>query len=278
MKRVLVLDNSHVGSLRAGYQNIVASNLDLQSLPEIIFAATTGSQGIEYDGKRVFVRDDHPRHQEFARTCGSSAVDLDEMDTIILVGGPTPLNARHYLTSSDIDIPPVPSPELICDVCSNIINRTFNAARPLYKNLVYNSEKDVVWLPNPCEPQLLNHYLLNGYLIGRGLQRIPGLQVQASYLPALDAKSPHSHKRFPKLSASIRDAFLQISRSIGLFGAILPPANLLSDDGFRTLAIYSKGSQNFYDEQMIHPDMDPHMNGDYGGELMSYILSHSLSA
>ena len=270
MKRILVAGNSHIGALKSGLGNYLKKQSSVCEEYEWTFAGTTGALDLMVDKGSLTVSPSSIRRQEFLITTGGQdLLDLESFEYIFLVGKFTPLDVRHFFS---VNLQPM-SVAVVSSIVKQIIGITF-LSDSVYSKLVQRSPGKCFWIPNPCEPEKVNSLLLTRFVsVPDVYQRIRGTNHKSCYLPFLDSISIKEQEIELLLSTAktIKDVSFSLASEKGLKGIIFPPDSVLKN-GFLTLSCYSKDSRHFSSD-IVHPEVDPHMNSDYGEIIISTVVS-----
>ena len=89
------------------------------------------------------------------------------------------------------------------------------------------------------------------------------------YYPSLDDETQFASLSY--IHSSIVEASIRVCKRSGFEGIILPKSELLHESLFQTKKIYSIGSTHFA-LGTAHPDVDRHMNADYGKQILMSAL------
>lgn len=268
MKKILIAGNSHIGALKSGLGKYYEKQPSFCDEYELTFAGTTGAQDLMVEKGSLTVSPSSIRRQEFLITTGGQEfLDLAGFSRIFLVGKHTPLSARHFF---NIILQPI-SAAVASSVVRQIIDITFSS-NSVYSKIVQYSPGKCFWIPNPCEPEKLNSLLLpRPVTVHRNFQRIGGTNHKSFYLPFLNSIQEQEVEALWSTAKTIKNISISIASEKGLEEIVFPPDYVLKN-GFLTLSDYSVNSRHFLNDK-VFPEVDPHMNSDYGEIIISSVLS-----
>ena len=272
--KLLFVGNSHIGALKQGLE--LAKDDSRISLKQnlITFCGTVGGNGLISESNLIFVdpkNENYEFHQKtFKSIAGAEEVNFLNFNGIFLVGGSNPLDFRQFF---DFDKEPNPfSYSLVYEIVQNIMRATFEKNQSCSKVFIsmLNSGINCYWIPNPCEPFLLNARLKS---VGSNQEMITF--GESNYYKFLDDLSWHNYYKL--LYKTIYKISEKIFKNYGGTGVILPRPDLLTNSLMQTKIIYSRGSRHFANETK-QPDWDLHMNANYGNKIiLSAINKFNLS-
>ena len=129
-----------------------------------------------------------------------------------------------------------------------------------------NSGINCYWIPNPCEPFLLNARL-KSVASDKKINSFGG----SNYYKFLYDLSLHNYYKL--LYKTIYKISKKIFKNYGGSGVILPRPDVLTNSLMQTKIIYSRGSRHFAHDTK-QPDWDLHMNANYGNKIILSAINH----
>ena len=204
MKNVLVVGNSHVGSIKRG--------LDETNLPENIkftFFALPGPRFLAFKISEKSVVSAESEHEYLEKTFGITSAPLDDYDSILFVAGASRLQFSLYSTDRRV-------PFLSSAIIEKIVKNT--------KPNLFNSLRSIV------EPSKL-------FYLGSPL--LPSEFTRSDFLRSTPLLSSSDEiQRAHNLASKIRYFCDKTIDDSETFSILLPPVHLLDEHQFKTLDKY----------------------------------------
>jgi hypothetical protein len=251
MKRLLLFGNSHLSSLRLGWDDVATQHSSYQCI--FFGAPAMWSKHAQLEGGTITISS-KMLADKVARLSGRKSVTLADYDVIGIVGMFFGFAAcvkelrRVHIYGM---VPQKPDSQIISRACLRTMFHHILKSSPGFEwanKIKRASHKPVLLIPTPFSSETR-------------------LEVDEHIRPV----AQHFRKSIPNVFGIYEEVERSVASSAGLI-IVEPPPETIAFSGF-TKAEFSRGSARLLDQQAKHPAEDyTHMNSSYGAKMLAQIF------